>query len=762
MYSSEDQENRPASRYPYGPQNFGPGLSKSASDFENDQHSASLIRELLNSDNDWANVPEIVKMTLKVFYNVLNSQATTIGGIEEALPLKANKQEVNSALNSKANVKDIKNTFGEFAQNIENRATMDDVQKIVGAKLTGTQPFAIPQSNENFGDFRAVGDTKLSTQEVSTQMESFKLQMSEFYQEISSKVGDLENSVHTTLQELEDRPTTSKINELLNTKANKPTVAQALHRKANRGEIDELLSQKADIGDLHKIVNQLNSKVEIADFQHLQSLVETKMDRGEYHDLASFKERFNETADKQVFDVLSKDREIYNSRLENLEIEVKTALSNFDREMNDISGKLSGEIAKKADYRDIDAINSALINKADLEIVSNMLSDAKSQLLNKWKNSKEEIAHSNRELGEDIYERYNKLSKKLDKCINDIKSIKENNRDFSAETHRLRNDVKDMMFKEMELITSQIKDEISNSMEDWYATRIKFENELSQRARKTDLIELKNDFINRLEPKVELSEVQSALNSLQSEIANRLVTTKVDLQNNLSSAQEQINHQLAKKCGIQEFNEALSAKIDSSHFRAALDAKANKGDHDAIRGGLDRMVRDLEGKASIRELDSHVAFTKSSIEDMAKELIQKAQAKDLSTLFEEKASRHELDKAFQALHGDLSDKVPVAELKTHLEEQKLVNEALCSENCIGRWIWKSGEAKSSGLIPWEVQCANTCPDNFVWEKNKSSIICVAPGLYELGVGFYSKSDPNIQVQVNGEPVLTLFKDSNVE
>lgn len=57
---------------------------------------------------------------------------------------------------------------------------------------------------------------------------------------------------------------------------------------------------------------------------------------------------------------------------------------------------------------------------------------------------------------------------------------------------------------------------------------------------------------------------------------------------------------------------------------------------------------------------------------------------------------------------------------------------------MGRWIWKSGEMKQNNLVPWEVQALNTCPDNFLWEKNKTSIVAVAPGLYEISFGFYSK------------------------
>ena len=55
------------------------------------------------------------------------------------------------------------------------------------------------------------------------------------------------------------------------------------------------------------------------------------------------------------------------------------------------------------------------------------------------------------------------------------------------------------------------------------------------------------------------------------------------------------------------------------------------------------------------------------------------------------------------------------DLKKSLNEQALVNEALCAENCVGRWIWKSGDLQQQNQVPWEVQAINTCPDNFLWE-----------------------------------------------
>ena len=70
-------------------------------------------------------------------------------------------------------------------------------------------------------------------------------------------------------------------------------------------------------------------------------------------------------------------------------------------------------------------------------------------------------------------------------------------------------------------------------------------------------------------------------------------------------------------------------------------------------------------------------------------------------------------------------------------------------------IFKNGFA-----IPWEVECINTWPENFLWEQDKSNIMTVAPGLYEIMFGFFSKKKPTVQLLVNGEPCLSAINSAS--
>ena len=43
--------------------------------------------------------------------------------------------------------------------------------------------------------------------------------------------------------------------------------------------------------------------------------------------------------------------------------------------------------------------------------------------------------------------------------------------------------------------------------------------------------------------------------------------------------------------------------------------------------------------------------------------------------------------------------------------QAIINEALCAEHSLGRWLWR-GERQGT-LLAWDAQVVNTCPENFV-------------------------------------------------
>ncbi|KAJ1549012.1 hypothetical protein HK405_011320, partial [Cladochytrium tenue] len=78
----------------------------------------------------------------------------------------------------------------------------------------------------------------------------------------------------------------------------------------------------------------------------------------------------------------------------------------------------------------------------------------------------------------------------------------------------------------------------------------------------------------------------------------------------------------------------------------------------------------------------------------------------------------------------------------------------------GVWEWRSGVASSatarSPAVQWDLEAANTDPDNFGWERGRAHVRVREPGLYEVAFAFFSASGrrPSVQLVVNGESVLS--------
>ena len=66
-------------------------------------------------------------------------------------------------------------------------------------------------------------------------------------------------------------------------------------------------------------------------------------------------------------------------------------------------------------------------------------------------------------------------------------------------------------------------------------------------------------------------------------------------------------------------------------------------------------------------------------------------------------------------------------------------------------MWHSGEMKPGSVVPWESEAANTVPDYFFWEKDKTSILIIAAGVYQVTACVFGKTAA-VSIMANGEVV----------
>ncbi|KAJ4453016.1 hypothetical protein PAPYR_12632 [Paratrimastix pyriformis] len=219
---------------------------------------------------------------------------------------------------------------------------------------------------------------------------------------------------------------------------------------------------------------------------------------------------------------------------------------------------------------------------------------------------------------------------------------------------------------------------------------------------------------------------------------------------------------------------------------AALEQKADQPKMRALGEALAAVQHDKADAALVAEHMGQMA-------DLSKQLILKANMQDVLTLLDAKpippkdtlkrslrplcfcfpvtsfllegqAGAEDVVKQVgdvtQSIEQRLAAKVDLPDFTRSIEQQRVVNESLSGEQCVGRWIWRSGKTKQGHGVPWNIQVANSAPETFLWERDKVTLTVIQPGLYEVTFGFFADKKPAVQLLVNGEPVLSAINSAS--
>ena len=103
-----------------------------------DPYAPSIVQDLLAGANEWRNIQDIIKLTLKAVCEVVRTQGLAIRELERVLPTKCNKSELNAGLSLKANVSDVSRTVADVAASIDTKLSTDDVQNLLDEKVSKT------------------------------------------------------------------------------------------------------------------------------------------------------------------------------------------------------------------------------------------------------------------------------------------------------------------------------------------------------------------------------------------------------------------------------------------------------------------------------------------------------------------------------------------------------------------------------------------------------------------------------------------------
>lgn len=721
-------------------------------DVDIDPYAPTIVEDLLQGVSEWRNIQDIVRLSFKALTDVVRVHGESLRELERQVASKASKAEVNSGLSLKANTTDVSGTISEIIASLEGKISLDDCQTILRDYVLRSDFQYIVSNKASLDDIKRIIESQVSGSEVRKELNSVNDKMDDLWRETNKKLTNyaLQKDFQSLAAQVDQKANLSEMNEQLENKANKQSVSNALHKKANRAEIEVLLSRKVEASDLDKIMDAVDNKLEAAALDRIKLLLENKVDRSDFNLVANSLSNKAEKADVEFANA-----SLSNMRLDNehrlLDLEKKIELYRSDLEHFE---ELVNNVDKKADSRDVERLVQLVSKKSDFDHVSNSLNKLRNELSEDIKYVRDEVHQFKRQVGEEIGEKqgksksfYERVNDDIHRLSDQVKSILQERRHDLEETTNMAKTISNNAKKELQLTTDTLAEDIER-------LRRELEEILSKKVDKKEFSHTKSKLQSLIEGKADIAEIQNTIDSWQSDINLRFKENKEEIKSILKEQENELYDIMNKKANLSDLTGALSTKVDMNVLNSLLHKKADFQDFDSLRQKFNKMIQTVDDTVPAKEFDELAHKCIKGLEEIQKEVTQKANISDICTLLDAKASIDDVNRALVDIHKELDAKPNSEELVSFTKEQQVINESLCTENIAARWAWKSGELRSGSMVPWEIQLSNTLPDNFLWEKDKANVLTVAPGLYEITFGFFAKKKPTVQLLVNGEPVMS--------
>ena len=714
---------------------------------------------------------------------MLKTQSDCIKEMEQILPAKANKQDVAGQLAQKANLFDVKKTMAEVAANIESRVSLEEHRQALDEKASKSDLQLYMQEKVSFDDLKKYmgsnggsdgkgglgggtgpgGDRHFEL--VEEEMRRLKDRVEDTYHQLQSvrQMGGGPSSSRDFLSfQKEVNAKFIEIEEKLTEKANKHTVAQALHRKANKPELEAILAKKVDFEDLQRI---LDAKVDISSFQNLVRTVDYKADKHELIQNSATQNQSQEQSTnleraelEKLLNLVKQSSLENDERLAGFETKISELQNEAEAGLEKLRSQVTLAMQQKTEFQDLEAVAHKLHAKADFEQVQELIGSLKTEMVAQLSSVKKEMKKKSVKKSEDSERTKQEQEFANEKMFEEVRNVKD-------KLTRLANQFdkelveRDKSLKQFQAgLWDDIQAMLASIQQDTHSTNKLCQDLANMKADKKELAETRQKLSQQLQDTITASEFTSSLSTFNSDNTQRMLDLRSEVFARVAELNTQCMDAVAKKANHEDFRALVEEKVDTAVLKTYLNQKLGLAEFDALKGVVERMQTELQAKAPTRELETMNDYLRSQLDSVAKELLLRVSIKDMCTLLDQKANLADVNKTLELVQREVEECVKEPQLKEALNDQALVNEALCAENCVGRWVWKSGDLHNQGLVPWEAQAINTCPDNFLWEKNKSTLILAAPGLYQISFGFYSKKPPTVQVYVNNEAILTVRGD----
>ena len=643
--------------------------------------------------------------------------------MSKSLSSKIGKSDVELALSQKSDISDVNKMAVELKSLIQKKASNEQVNQLLSDKISKNELLFYLSNKPSIEDIQNMLEEKIDLMEFDEIVKQLEIIKSE---KLSINIFDSE--IKEIRQLIDNKSNSIDVINALDTKADKEELKDNVQNKIDKKEILNLLNEKANKNEIDKINKILNDKInknELQKFDNLNTLLKGKADNSDFN---------------VINDAFQDMKITLTKRIDNIDSDLDRLIDNIKSQFKSVSEVMDKLEKNKVDNSIIDEINMMVNNKVDNEIVEESLVQLKENIYNSINTFTSELEMNRKKFEEKILSNLETVSKENQSILENINIQNLANKDLFNNNYN--------------------QDEINEIL-----NKIKVENNSQIKYIKLDLQKDMEKIINVMEEKIDSNTLNNCLLKIENEINSKLDSQELnEIKDKIIS---DINDKMKEL--YEDMNKELSNKISQKDLKLLLEDKINKQyedklsikDFQGFKNYIEEIKKELKQKIDLSIFNKIVNQFNMNFDTIKNDMNSKANSKEINKILQNTVNNEKLNKIYNDINNKLNEKTNNNDFTTAIDNQAIINDTLCNENCIGRWVWKSGKIKSSYAVPWESQSINTSPDNFIWEKDKTYIMINEDGLYELNFGFYSDKKPNVQIIVNGEIIINSQNNSNL-
>ena len=625
--------------------------------------------------------------------------------------------ELNPILNSKADNKEILNNLNNINNELANRPTNEEIQQILNEKLDKKEFNYYFNSKNSSND---ILNNKKKIEEIQKNLEIFQ---NNVYKIIGGATQQ-KTEIVDLQKDIKNKANLEDVAEALDLKADSESVFKCLN------EIKENIKNKIDINDLSNINEQINiNKKEIENFKeeinkNINEIIKNKKDINDF---------------KLISDAFQDMKLNMTQRIDDIDNDLDRLIENIKSQFQSTNILINNIDNKKVENKDLEEINNLKIKKLDEEKFNNLFGQLKNNIFETINSFKKDYLTNIKMFENKLDEKNEALDQDYNTIINEITSQ--------------NNSINEFMNNEREGV-NQINQKIETIINNFNA-----QNNSTIQKIKEDLKKLSINLNEKINNKLDEQKFDSYLSNIKKEINSKvsIFNTKKNNEELINSVEQKLNNlsnnlrnELDTKMNISDIQSLLDNKADIS----LLKDKISLIDFNDLKDYIKNIDYEIKNKIDVQNFNNYINTFNSNLDNIHNELLTKADINEVSQRLRNKVNIDDINNSIDKIKNDINSKVNNNDFNNAMNNQAIINDIICNENQVGRWLWKTGKIKGGYAIPWDTQSVNTSPDNFIWEKDKTIITVIQGGIYQVSLGFYSNKKPNIQIIVNSEMIIS--------